>query len=253
MAGGIGPQGHNKRAMVRTARGHWVFAPTIPLATCRNCGVEFRPKRKDRASFCSQSCCWTVQRREKLAREAMVEPPAPMSRVWFVSCRECGTAFSARTSTSSCCSQACKSRLVNRAKVGRKAERECRECGKRFTPHYGDKRRLFCSDECSARSNRRCGKLVRKARERGLSNEVVDPIRVFERDGWRCHICRRKTPRKLRGTMDDRAPELDHLQPLARGGAHTYANTACACRACNMVKGATPKGQTPMFDGRLGA
>ena len=37
---------------------------------------------------------------------------------------------------------------------------------------------------------------------------------------------------------DARAPELDHVVPLASGGAHTYANSACACRECNILKGA---------------
>lgn len=250
MASGVGPQGHNKRTMVRTARGHWVFAPTIPIATCRNCGVEFRPKRKDRASFCSQACCWAEQKQAAAVRPVAVKPIPLMTRVWFHTCGGCGEAFCATAPRMSFCSPACCSRAWASARPGRKAARSCGECGVEFAPEYGNRRRLFCSPRCSTRHGKRTAKLVRKARVRGVVSEAVDPISVFERDGWRCHICRRKTPRELRGKMDDRAPELDHILPLALGGAHTYANTACACRACNMAKGATPMGQIPMFDGR---
>jgi 5-methylcytosine-specific restriction endonuclease McrA len=31
---------------------------------------------------------------------------------------------------------------------------------------------------------------------------------------------------------------LDHIVPLAKGGLHSRANTACACNGCNMKKGA---------------
>jgi 5-methylcytosine-specific restriction endonuclease McrA len=34
---------------------------------------------------------------------------------------------------------------------------------------------------------------------------------------------------------------------LSLGGKHTYLNTQCACRACNIRKGAKPLGQLLMF------
>ncbi|WP_369598523.1 HNH endonuclease [Sinorhizobium meliloti] len=77
--------------------------------------------------------------------------------------------------------------------------------------------------------------------------ERVDPIKVFDRDKWKCQICGVKTPRKLRGTMDDRAPELDHVMPLSLGGAHSYMNTQCACRKCNREKSDTLPAQIGLF------
>ena len=32
----------------------------------------------------------------------------------------------------------------------------------------------------------------------------------------------------------------DHIEPLARGGAHAWDNTAPACNPCNSAKRATP-------------
>lgn len=93
------------------------------------------------------------------------------------------------------------------------------------------------------RKHRRIGKSARRARIRNAPMDRIDPIEVFERDKWKCHLCGRNTPKKLRGSIEDAAPELDHVIPLALGGAHTLANVACACRACNGRKGAKALGQ----------
>lgn len=106
-------------------------------------------------------------------------------------------------------------------------------------------RRRCCSSclEAKARAYRRVAKAKRRALERGAQAERIDPLRVFARDGWRCQLCGLPTPQALRGTYKDRAPELDHILPLAMGGQHTWSNVQCACRKCNGLKGATPKGQ----------
>jgi 5-methylcytosine-specific restriction endonuclease McrA len=70
---------------------------------------------------------------------------------------------------------------------------------------------------------------------------------VFERDGWRCHLCHRKTPQRLRGTHKSAAPELDHIVPISKGGAHSYANTACSCRRCNGLKSNNVLGQPSLL------
>ncbi|AIA05414.1 HNH endonuclease domain-containing protein [Streptomyces noursei] len=74
---------------------------------------------------------------------------------------------------------------------------------------------------------------------RGGNAERFDPSEVFERDGWRCYLCGvvtlpnadRYAPRKT---------TLDHVVPLVNGGSHTRKNTRCACRQCNVRKGARP-------------
>jgi len=73
--------------------------------------------------------------------------------------------------------------------------------------------------------------------------EAFDPIKVFMRDKWHCQLCGVSTPKRLRGTYEDDAPELDHVVPLALGGSHTWANVQCACRSCNISKGARALGQ----------
>jgi 5-methylcytosine-specific restriction endonuclease McrA len=71
---------------------------------------------------------------------------------------------------------------------------------------------------------------------------------VLDRDGWRCQMCGVKTPKRLRGTFDDRAPELDHRVPMAMGGGHVWDNVQCSCRRCNAAKNAMAVlGQTNLF------
>ena len=125
----------------------------------------------------------------------------------------------------------------------------CGECSAVFCPLYGASHATLCMvcAEARERANRAANKAKRRALQRGADAESVNPFKVFERDGWRCQLCKVKTPRSKRGSYDDDAPELDHIVPLAKGGAHTYANTQCACRRCNGLKADRVLGQALLF------
>lgn len=138
-----------------------------------------------------------------------------------------------------------------------RSQGKCRHCHKL----YVRKQRFqhYCGEACSLvaaaaaiaryrntdsyRAMKRNGKARRRAAMRGCISENIDPIKVFERDKWRCHLCGIKTLRRLRGSTDDRAPELEHIVSLADGGSHTWGNVACSCRRCNGAKGASSFGQ----------
>lgn len=129
---------------------------------------------------------------------------------------------------------------IRRVKI--RASNPCAVCG---SPCGGGKTltRTYCSDECQKstqayRELKRKYRSKRRAIERGCKEaRAIDPIKVFDRDGWRCQICLKPTPQKLRGTYNDRAPELDHIVPITKGGSHTWTNLQCACRKCNGIKG----------------
>ena len=127
--------------------------------------------------------------------------------------------------------------------------RECERCGEAFFPWKGKPTR-FCSMSCASRSHQgtpdphknQRKMALRRARKREVECEVIDPLRVFTRDNWRCHMC------KCRVTKDAPYPSpnyatLDHLVPISRGGPHTYANIATACFACNIRKGTRAVGE----------
>lgn len=141
-------------------------------------------------------------------------------------------------------------RMAEYVERPRKTRRPCRDCG---APAIGvmEYRRLcpVCKAEAelrarqavrhseAGRASRRIHKAKRRAVERGLGAERIDPIKVFERDGWVCYLCGADTPREMRGTYAPNAPELEHVVPLAAGGEHAWANVRCACRRCNSLKG----------------
>lgn len=137
----------------------------------------------------------------------------------------------------------------------RLTKRPCGGCG---TPMVGVLEWRRTCESCKSEARRLQAKKYRttaagraqrhrdKARRRtrlSVAAEAIDPIAVFDRDKWRCRLCGVSTPRRLRGGTDDRAPELDHIVPLALGGTHTWGNVQCACRKCNGQKGATAQGQ----------
>lgn len=132
-----------------------------------------------------------------------------------------------------------------------KPERFCR-CGKSMGIRKG-----FCSDECRLAHRRELyranpGPVLAaigrwNARNKGwwhqyrvnrdeVTVEKVNSLEVFERDGWRCQLCRRAIRR-------DAAPDhplaavLDHIIPLSVGGTHEYRNVQAAHRVCNNRKG----------------
>lgn len=70
---------------------------------------------------------------------------------------------------------------------------------------------------------------IRRAKTRGVAVERVDRSIVFKRDGGICGICNLPA--------NPESWHLDHVIPLARGGAHSYANTQVTHPVCNLRKG----------------
>jgi len=66
----------------------------------------------------------------------------------------------------------------------------------------------------------------RRARKLGATIAPFDESQVYERDGLQCVYC---------GSTDDLT--LDHIVPLAGGGAHSIDNLTVACQSCNGSKG----------------
>jgi 5-methylcytosine-specific restriction endonuclease McrA len=228
-----------------------------PLRECYQCGDSFRFTKKGGriGKFCSRRCSFESMRFVKIARRATelcqrAWGPKPKSR-----CIGCDREFEQGPRKRRCCGNGCRKAVEREKQRASDMARHsricvCSMCGDRFAPAYGDKRRDGCGEAClrALRANRRrTQKARRRARKRGVHAETVDPFRVFRRDGWRCRLCGVKTPRKLRGTTHDCAPELDHVIPLSKGGPHSYDNVQTACRRCNGVKGDAVAGQVSLF------
>jgi 5-methylcytosine-specific restriction endonuclease McrA len=58
-----------------------------------------------------------------------------------------------------------------------------------------------------------------------------------ERDGWRCHLCRKRVYRRYRAP-DPRSPTFDHLIPVSDHGDDAPENLRLAHLHCNSKRGA---------------
>lgn len=218
---------------------------------CAGCGQECALK------YCSNVCklrTWRANNPEAyLAQRAKHEVRKVSS--YFAGYCACGVPMGGRRERARCgVCEAKAGAMTARAKAEAlhrqdAAVIQCDECQFSFCPLYVMGRRSSTCTVCSeakVKARKLAAKLMRKAKVRAVTVEAVNPFRVFERDGWLCRLCGVATPRAKRGTYEDDAPELDHVVPLAKGGAHSYANTQCACRRCNGLKsdamGWTPRG-----------
>lgn len=189
--------------------------------TCLACGDHFWSERRERRA-CGIQCRNALARRGYEATRGIREEHADRERlrrllpVVYERSKLPPPIVHARTA----------SRLVS----GR-----CRVCEKWFVSRFRD---VTCSAECLAVSRReakRIGKDRRRALQRGAYVADVSRKRVFESDGYRCHICDRKTD-KRRSVPHPKAPTIDHIVPLALGGKHEPSNCRTACFQCNTKK-----------------
>jgi len=222
--------------------------------TCKGCQIVYVPKAKDRNSYCSRECAYKNIKQWYRVREERPDRLTPSCKVFFIKCDICLKTFAHNQSTARTCSQSCRSIRARKALVAKHVTKQfaCKNCGASCHKEYGSFRSVFCSDQCLKKYEKRTTRgrenHRRRARRFGAVYQPIKPESVFKRDGWRCQMCGRSTPKRLRGTTDLKAPELDHRVPLALGGSHTLDNVQCSCRNCNILKGSRfSSGQIPLF------
>jgi len=218
---------------------------------CWWCGSHYHPKRLDRSKACSRECGFKVR---DFIRSIKANGGRVTHRAKRRHCDHCGKPFTQRNNRVTC-SIHCANDRAERLRVQASQlsdEATCQECHRLYAPvSSGGRPSLYCSDECRGavtQRRNRISRLLRKRRLRsGMHKDRIDPIKVFERDAWRCGICGLNTDKTKRGTWHPKAPELDHIVALANGGTHTWDNVQCSHRSCNGSKGATNYGQLSLF------
>jgi hypothetical protein len=216
---------------------------------CKRCKKEFKPKRigNQNAYYCSRDCFNESRRKKRIKRLVTV-----LRRIR--DCRVCG-----KRSLKVTCSRECELRdgrnsfnaSLRKYHPICNADKECIDCGEKISIKFitSHSNQIRCND-CKKKRSRikhNNGSHERRAKRAGVAYQYVIKEKVFERDNWRCHICKRKTPKRLMGTYNDNAPELDHIIPLSIGGPHVYSNVKCCCRECNGDKGSKALGQQMLF------
>jgi hypothetical protein len=169
------------------------------IHACRHCSVQFTPKKSNRTTYCSRVCYFDYRR----ANPAQTYQRS--CRVYFPICNACGCAFTAKFSHVRLCDSAACRRADTaadeaarrfRARIkARPAATCCGHCGVSFSPLSGWGRVPYCSKWCAERANIRVSRSTRRARERGIYREPIDPLSICIRDGWRCVRCGVSTPR----------------------------------------------------------
>lgn len=177
---------------------------------CATCGTTFSARRDTSQRFCSLACNGKDQTRlamqDRARRSQVALYTGPRLR------RPCPTSLPTTRRT---------------FKSGR-----CRVCGTWFVSLNLD---VTCSIECHV-MKRRIDKDKRRALKRAAYIADVSRKQVFERDGYRCHLCHRKT-NPTKQVPHPRAPTIDHIIPLANHGTHEPLNCRTACFQCNSRKG----------------
>lgn len=130
------------------------------------------------------------------------------------------------------------------------APRVCDLCEESYVPkpcHRPGQR--FCSKSCTtawangarppyvrvAEGDYGSRKIARnrvRLRVRAETYDGITNAQIFERDRWRCGICRKRIGKMLKWPHP-RSASVDHVIPLSQGGDDTAANKRAAHLACN--------------------
>lgn len=164
--------------------------------------------------------------------KAILQAVGASCKVSFATCRVCKTLYAKRPNRRHCPIPL--TRNGKRTEYVRVVERDvpCRRCGKLVVARYA---RKLCADclAASERSTRRHARHVRRLRRKGAAvGERIDLKQLRQRDGDRCHLCKRKVNARVHYNHND-YPSVDHLIPLSVGGSHAWQNVALAHRGCN--------------------
>jgi 5-methylcytosine-specific restriction endonuclease McrA len=229
------------------ARTH-CYSPCRPIRKVPTKPCEFadcvRTARTNGAKYC-EAHYYQVRRRG-------VATPVSERRPFGLPCEYCGRTVDGND-------KFCSPRCEARSNRGIARFHACATCGANFEPVNGN---VTCSSECKRARARhlavqryrrlmstpkgmeriRSHEYKRKARKRKAYVEEVSRDEVMRLSGWTCHLCGERIPKgaiwpePLFGTVD-------HVVPLAKGGAHAYFNCKAAHLVCNCRKGAKTVGQ----------
>ena len=242
-----------------------------PERKCLRCGIVMR--RKQQVKYCSNACFiadrndgvqqWNREGQVnanlrrcgismlpsqvglRLVRSGfygfMAKLRAFQKRIARLYCPTCG-AFVERNA-SPFCSDECSRKF--------EFETTCHRCGcsTKSKGYMGSGRRTC--EACKQAAERKARRAARRkygkhyrsrARYHGVKY-VAFPVRdIFERDGYRCQICRKRVFEKARyrkgdGKIHPLSPTIDHIVPMCKGGNHEPSNCQTACFQCNSRKG----------------
>ena len=209
-----------------------------PVAVCPVCGKEFKSHIEHgnrRKKYCSTEC-----------RKAAIGTGTATKLKWKT-CECCGSMFVAKQCNVKYCNQ-CKANGSVHAHLYKKSEKHinkrthgiCEQCGTQFVNKFGEKKKKYCSVECMKASptykeTRARHARTRRARKRGACCVPYSKKDIYKKCGWFCGICGKPINPLLKHPHQE-SLSIDHIVPLARGGADSIENVQFAHLICNSVK-----------------
>lgn len=195
-----------------------------PGQWCKEC---YRQWNRDRYSAEYKAA---VHRRQYVLKTGANDDPRD--------CEWCGSSYRPKVRIPSIyCSKACKgaarnARLAREREALKPVDRECLHCGS-LLPQAMRADAVFCSAECNYKAHA----LQRKLRARTGQENKPGYLRaaICKRDGWRCGICHQRVNPSLQ-YPHPRAPSLDHVIPVSRGGLSEPANLRLVHLVCNLQR-----------------
>lgn len=218
---------------------------TVPTL-CHTCGEtkplgEFRKNRNSLTGYVQPCTTCTVkkttgyQQRIKTKRNAGELPEVDASQLW--TCTNCGETksmheFMRQQHTKSGHAQPCRSCCNRKAAEYKKTHPSKHK--ERYAANREKELKKTKDWQKAHPDEMRSSWATRRARKRNARVEKVDYAVLYGRDKGICQLCHKHVTKK-NGT-------IDHIQPLALGGDHSYKNCQLACARCNNKKLHTGKG-----------
>ncbi len=215
---------------------------------CKECAVEFLPKDNggNIGLYCSRQCYFVMKNKRSKARLAAIASRGP--RVYCRMCVVCRSMFETESRPRKKCLVCTGPRPI--------AHKSCRVCGAPCPINTSlSNHKKYCSSRCSAKAqksrnrdayramNKRRKKRIKEIESRG---EKFSRFDIYERDKWKCQICKKLIDRSV-SVPHPLSATLDHILPTSRGGEHTRANVRCAHFLCNVRRSNKGTAQQVLF------
>ena len=216
-----------------------ITAPRPLTKLCPLCGIEFSNNLRGTNKYCSKLC--KTKYYESNARKTIRTTRKTPARKLGV-CAYCNKLYTydGRLVTRKYCGKVCCHKAQKAKQRTTTDPTNCAVCSKVLPARTSSAVRIYCSKVCNerspatrARNKRKSGK--RRAIKFNAFVSDVDRFAIYERDGWRCQICKLKVNPRYTGTHP-KGPSLDHIIPLAVGGTHQPSNVQLAHFGCNARK-----------------
>lgn len=227
--------------LTQADKGQYYCGPcrTPKIKVCTNCGQDFVAKRFPKGGIsntratCSKTC-------ELVSKGKLMDGYAYNGQ-----CRTCHKPIGDWKIAGHYCSAACRASSKTPIRTF-----PCVDCGADSVGRHGGRCRPCSLERRRARwrqQNHRRREHYRKSSGSKQSPSEIYTIQwLGERDGWRCHLCRRKVNPKLKAP-DERSASFDHLIPLSEGGNNSPSNLRLAHLGCNCERGTGGQVQLLLF------